>query len=310
MPTFEHDGISFNYLDEGDPSGLPFLFQHGLGGDLNQPSSVFSLPEGVRLLSMDCRGHGQTRPLGHPEKLSFDAFADDVAALMDHLGLESAVAGGISMGAGVALNLALRHPQRVRGLVLVRPAWLDGPMPEGNAKIYSYIASLIRERGPEAGREEFLRSDTYARVQEQSPAGAASLVAEFDNPRAEEVVDVYERIPASFPVQNNFDWERIPVPTLVLANLQDPLHPFEYGKELARSIPGARFAELTPKSVDEERHGREVQHHAEKFLSALVGVATSTRAAGSPDRRAEGGTQQRTDEHAVHRGPGTGPRST
>jgi pimeloyl-ACP methyl ester carboxylesterase len=62
MPAIERDGLSFHYLDEGHPSGRPFVFQHGLGGDVSQPAGVFSPPSGVRLLSLDCRGHGGLLP--------------------------------------------------------------------------------------------------------------------------------------------------------------------------------------------------------------------------------------------------------
>ena len=63
-------------------------------------------PGRPRLLTLDCRGHGATEPLGEEARLNFSAFADDVVALLDHLGIEQAIVGGISMGAGVALNLA------------------------------------------------------------------------------------------------------------------------------------------------------------------------------------------------------------
>jgi pimeloyl-ACP methyl ester carboxylesterase len=130
MPVLGGDGLAFHYLDEGAPRNLPFVFQHGLGGDVYQPAGVFSPPPGIQLLSLDCRGHGQTYPLGGAQKLSFSSFADDVATLMDRLRLGRAVVGGISMGAGVALNLALRHPKRMAGLVFSRPVWLDSPRPE------------------------------------------------------------------------------------------------------------------------------------------------------------------------------------
>jgi hypothetical protein len=56
------------------------------------------------------------------------------------------------------------------------------------------------------------------------------------------------------------------VPTLVLANRRDPIHPFEYGEALAQAIPGAEFKELTSKSVSRERHESEVQQFLEYFL--------------------------------------------
>ena len=63
MPVFERDGLAFDYLDEGDPWGAPLcLPARGLGGDVSQPAGVFSPLLGIRLLSLDCRGHGGRIP--------------------------------------------------------------------------------------------------------------------------------------------------------------------------------------------------------------------------------------------------------
>src|SRR3954452_4933919 len=113
MPTFCHEGLNFHYRDDG--RGLPVVFQHGLGGDLTVPLGLFSPPEGVRLVSFDARYHGETRPLGDPSKLTFHTLADDLLALLDHLAIDRAVIGGISMGAGLALNFAIRYPERTSG---------------------------------------------------------------------------------------------------------------------------------------------------------------------------------------------------
>ena len=140
MNILLRDGIGFYYRDEGH--GLPFVFQHGLGGDLNQPIGLYNPAAGVRLIAFDMRGHGETRPLGDVDKLTIATFADDLIALIDRLGIEQAVIGGISLGAAVAVNVALRYPDRVLGLVLVRPAWIDRPLPE-NVSRYVTIAGLI-----------------------------------------------------------------------------------------------------------------------------------------------------------------------
>ena len=126
MPHFQRDGIAFHYRDTGQ--GVPFVFQHGLGGDAAQTFGLFAPPPGYRLITLECRGHGDTRPLGDPDKLSLGVFVDDLCALLEHLALPQVVVGGISMGAAVALMLTLRRPERVRGLVLSRPAWLDEPL--------------------------------------------------------------------------------------------------------------------------------------------------------------------------------------
>ena len=120
MPNLARDGIQFHYRDEG--TGLPFIFQHGLGADVTQPFGLFQPPPGIRLIAFDVRGHGQTQPLGDAEKLCFQAFGEDLFALMNHLRIERAIMGGISMGAALALHFTLRWPERVAGLVLSRPA--------------------------------------------------------------------------------------------------------------------------------------------------------------------------------------------
>jgi pimeloyl-ACP methyl ester carboxylesterase len=267
MPYLTRDGIRFHYGDRG--AGLPFIFQHGLGGDVQQPFGLFRPPTGVRLLSLDCRGHGETRPLGDPDKLSIACYADDVLALMDALSLPNAILGGISLGAAVALNATLRYPERVVALVLSRPAWLDGPNPH-NVAIYGAIAALIRQRGAAKGLELFTQSDTYRKTRAISADAAASLVRQFTNARSEETVLKLERLPADAPYQCHRELSRITVPTLVLASRQDPFHPFDYGEVLARSIPAATLRELTPKAVSVDRHAAEVQRFLEEFMLQLV----------------------------------------
>ena len=269
MPAFERDGVAFNYLDEGDPSGRPFVFQHGLGGGISQPAGVFPPPSGIRLLSLDCRGHGGTRPLGPADKLCFSSFADDVAALMDHLGLQRAVVGGISMGAGVALNLASRYPQRVAGLILSRPAWLDSPMP-GNLKAYPVIARLLREHGTERGQELFESTEEYAELERAAPGAGRSLASsQFGRPRAREFAAVLESLAGDAPGGDRAQWREMRAPALVLASWQDPTHPHSYAEILARTLPLAQLAELTPKTEDEGRHTADVQGAIAGFLGRV-----------------------------------------
>lgn len=250
---FQRDGLEFRFLDEG--AGLPFVFQHGLGGDLSQPAGLFRPPAGVRLIAFDCRGHGETRPLGDRSKLRFDSFADDLAALLDHLGVERAVVGGISMGAGVALNFALRYPQRTRGLVLSRPAWLDVPLPD-HLRVYPEIARAIQAHGPEKARDLFRHRPEVA--------------VQFADPRAEETAEKLERIPADAPSRDPRLWAAVRVPALVLGNRDDTIHPFAFAEELARILPEAELRELTPKTTDAAAHAAEVQDCIARFLKRIV----------------------------------------
>jgi len=261
--VFSHQGLNFHYQDTG--FGTPFFFQHGLGGDVKQPFGLFRPPDGIRLIAFDARGHGETRPLGPSEKISIASFADDLLAIMDHLQLPQAVVGGISMGAAISLNFTLRFPERVLGLVLSRPAWLDRPFPE-NVAIFSQIARLIREHGAKQGKEIFQQSLIYQKLRAEFPDTSNSLSAQFDHPRAEETVAKLERIPNDAPVDTLEKLSRIGVPTLVLANKRDPIHPFEFGEILAKAIPAAEFKELTSKSISLERHEAEAQQFLSEFF--------------------------------------------
>jgi len=267
MPYYRRDGLRFHYRSGGD--GSPLFLQHGLGSDVEQPFALLSPLPGMRLIAFDSRGHGETRPLGPEAKLGFAAFADDLVAVLDHLGIRSAVVGGISMGAGVALNVAFRYPARVRALILIRPAWLDGPMPEPTRQLYTTIAGLIRRHGAREGRARFLQSPDYLRILGGSPPVAASFLGQFDRPRADETVAILERLPADAPTRDLGGLTAIVAPTLVLGNRQDPVHPFAYGEELARAIPGAQFAEITPKAVSEVGHAADVRRALSGFLLGL-----------------------------------------
>jgi pimeloyl-ACP methyl ester carboxylesterase len=276
MPHFERDGVAFHYLDVGE--GVPFVFQHGLGGDARQPAGLFRPPRGVRLLCLDARAHGQTEPRGAPSALGFDAFGDDLVAWLDHLGVRRAVLGGVSMGAGVALNVAVRYPERALGLVLSRPAWLDGPMPPENVARYARIARLLRAVGAAADPALALRgalaafetSADYEGLLVSSPDTAQSLRGQLTNERAVAAVARLERLPADRPVADLGAAAAIRVPALVLAHHQDPIHRFAFGEALAGAIRGARLVELTPKSIAKERHAAEVQTCLEGFLAPFL----------------------------------------
>lgn len=263
MPFFEHDGVSLYFREEG--SGLPFFFQHGLGADLTQPFSLFKAPPGIRLIAFDARAHGRTHPVGPMEKIGLAPSADDLRALMDHLKIRQAIVGGISMGAAITLNFTLRYASRVLGLVQSRPAWLDAPNP-WNVKMFSLISHLVREHGPTKGKELFVQTTDYIETLAKWPDVANSLAAQFDHPGVKETAFKFERIILDTPSRDRREWAKISVPTLVLANRFDPIHPFEYAGELQRLIPGAEFQEITAKSISLEQHNADVQRCLEDFL--------------------------------------------
>ena len=267
MPFFDREGLRFHYREEGD--GLPFVFQHGLGGDLSQPCGVYRPTAGVRLIGFDFRGHGETRPLGDAGKLTIASLADDLVALLDHLRVERAVIGGISLGSAVTINTALRYPERVLGLVLSRPAWIDKPLP-ANVRLYSMIADLLQRVGAKEGLARLRQTPEFQAMERESPDCAKSLVGQFEQPRAEECAARLANLIVDTPCPDRSMYRTINVPTLVLGNQQDPIHPWELAKTLAGLIPGALLCEITPKSVSLEQHAADVQKAIDGFFMGRV----------------------------------------
>ena len=168
------------------------------------------------------RAHGATGYIGPDDAFSFDGLADDVVALLDRLGVaRPVVAAGVSMGAGIALNLALRYPDRVTALVMVRPAWLDQPLPP-NLKAYPLIAELLRKHGPDEGLTRFERSGYYRDLRAESAAGAASLLGQFTAPYAVERAVRLDRMPRSAPMPGRRRVRQVRQPALVVGAPRDP----------------------------------------------------------------------------------------
>jgi pimeloyl-ACP methyl ester carboxylesterase len=120
VPSFRHDDVEIAFRDEGE--GEPIVLVHGFASNAAvnwvQPGWVaFLKAAGRRVIAPDNRGHGASSKLYDPAAYHSALMADDVAALLDHLGLERADLMGYSMGARIAAFLALQHPQRLRSAV-------------------------------------------------------------------------------------------------------------------------------------------------------------------------------------------------
>ena len=121
MAVFHHGPVDIACLDDGQ--GEPIVLVHGFGSskEVNwvQPSWLTTLNgAGRRVIALDNRGHGQSTKLFDPAEYHTTKMAEDVRALLDHLGVPRADVMGYSMGARIAAFLALAHPDRVRSMVL------------------------------------------------------------------------------------------------------------------------------------------------------------------------------------------------
>src|SRR5438132_13335238 len=122
------NGLNMYYEIHG--SGEPLILLHGGVGAIEMFGEVLPLlAEGRQVIAVDLQAHGRTADIDRP--LSYEQMADDIAALIKHLGFAKADVMGYSLGGGVALQTALRHPEVVRKLVVVStPVRRDGWYPE------------------------------------------------------------------------------------------------------------------------------------------------------------------------------------
>jgi pimeloyl-ACP methyl ester carboxylesterase len=117
MPSFHNGPVEIAYLDEGE--GEPIFLVHGFASNKEvnwvAPGWVAALTRaGHRAIALDNRGHGESSKLYDPADYDRAKMAEDVRALLDHLGIARADVMGYSMGARITANLALAHPQRLR----------------------------------------------------------------------------------------------------------------------------------------------------------------------------------------------------
>ncbi len=257
------DGCRLAFVDQG--RGMPVLWQHGLGADRSQPGEVFPELRGIRRITLECRGHGQS-DLGDSGRLSIAQFTDDAIALLDRLGIERAVVGGISLGAAIALRIAALHANRALGLILARPAWIDESGPE-RLRLYRDVAELLEVFGSQEGRSRFEALPRLAEVEAASPDNAASMRSFFDRRDPSSTVALLSRIPADGPGISREQMRNLAVPTLVIGNGQDYVHTLAAARELASLIPGAVAHEITSKSFDRARYVSQFKDALSRFLS-------------------------------------------
>ena len=134
------NGLDLYYEIHGD--GEPLILLHGGVGAIEMFGEVLRLlAEGRRVIGVDLQAHGRTADIDRP--MTFEAMADDVAALIKHLGLGESDVMGYSLGGGVALRTAIQHPEVVRKLVLVSTPFKRGGW-------YPEVLAGMEQMGPEA----------------------------------------------------------------------------------------------------------------------------------------------------------------
>lgn len=257
---FEHDGLALAWHDAGG-DGLPVVFQHGLGGDMRQTLEAFPSDDRYRLITLECRGHGASEA----GQFSIAAFADDLAALIEAEQLGPILLGGISMGAAIATRLAVKRAELVRGLMLVRPAWVADNAPatmQPNAE----VGALLAEFPADKARALFCASDTYQTLAEVAPDNLASLLGFFAREPVKTTAALLQAIAADGPGMTEADLRALDVPVLVIGTERDFIHPCSMAEQLAGLIPHARLERATPKAVDKQAYLADLHRALGAFL--------------------------------------------
>src|SRR3954468_22766774 len=118
-----YDGVRLFQTRAGE--GTPVVLLHGLTASSKYVvmGSRSLERSGHDVLAYDARGHGASDPAPDPEAYTYADLADDLVRVLDESGFDRAVLAGASMGAHTALRVALLHPERVGGLVVITPAY-------------------------------------------------------------------------------------------------------------------------------------------------------------------------------------------
>lgn len=239
MPIAPLNGLNIYFERAGD--GPPLLFISGTGGDLRVQPNVFASPLAKRfdLLAYDQRGLGRT---DKPDvAYSMAQYADDAAALLDHVGWDAVRVIGVSFGGMVAQELVLRHPRRVSRLVLA----CTSPGGAGGA---SYPFHEIGHLTGEARARHLLPiSDTR-----RDAAWAAANPEEYEKLVALSAADPFAGEPGraegaqrQLEARARHDtWDRLPqiaCPVLIAAGRYDGVALPETQTRMAERIPGAEL---------------------------------------------------------------------
>ena len=236
MPHFIADDTTLYYREAGE--GPLAVFIHGFPLDhtmwLDQLAGLRHLR---RCVALDLRGFGRSAPVGG-DGLSMGGMADDVAALIAHLGADAADVVGLSMGGYVALALWERHPNLVRTLVLADTRAV-ADTEEGREKRNAMIQRVLDQGRVALGAE--LTGTLLGK--EPTPRAQARLRTMVETTRYETLVAAIEgmkRRRDRTPLLSG-----ITVPMLVLYGEEDALIPPEAARELAAAaVPEARLVAI------------------------------------------------------------------
>jgi pimeloyl-ACP methyl ester carboxylesterase len=245
--TIESDGVTLAGEDTGE--GPPIVLLHGLTATRRYVvmGSTALQRTGHRVIAYDARGHGRSSPAPAPGEYGYDDLGRDLEAVLDQLEIERAVLAGASMGAHTLLWLALRHPERLGGMVVITPAYESGENddPERLAR-WDALSDGLRTGGVDG----FVAAYDVAEIPEQWRDTAVKVMRQrlAQHEHLDALADALRAVPRSRPFGDLPVLGAISVPAVVVASADDadPGHPQAVGEAYAAAIPGARLVTDEP----------------------------------------------------------------
>jgi len=238
MGEFSYDGYRIEYEGFGEGERMLVLV-HGLlmNRRMFERLAPVIAAGGNRVVCVDLLGHGGS---DRPEDLrlySMPRFARQIVALLDHLEQPTAVVGGTSLGANVALELAAASPERASGLFVEMPV-LDNALPA----VAAAFAPLLL--GLRLARPAF---EIASRLTSAIPRThhLADMGLDWVRQRPGPSGAVLEGLLLGETAPHSEERRRIEQPALIVGHPRDPLHPFSDSGMLAEELPNARLVEAS-----------------------------------------------------------------
>jgi 3-oxoadipate enol-lactonase len=218
-------------------SGPPLILLHGIGGNrTNWADQMGTFARWFDTIAWDARGWGDSS--SYAGELSIDLLVDDLFALMDSLELEQAHILGLSMGGLIAMRAAIRNPGRLRSLTLADTIQGFGHLagPQKQAFLDARLKPILEGGGIAAIAEPVARSLAGPHA---SSNALSRLVASMDALHEESYVKAMRMVAYD---DATMDVSQFRMPTHVIVGECDPVTPVAMARQLAKTIPAARFS--------------------------------------------------------------------
>ena len=234
---FESSGIRLYYEIHGQGPRV-LVFMHGilLDANMNRRLAQDLAARGNRVILLDLPGHGLSEKPRRASSHRMDSYARHVVALLDHLGIDKAVVGGVSLGGNVSLLVAAQAPERVQGLIIEMPV-LEWAVP---AAAVTFLPMLLAVHFARPAVR--VTASIFRRLPRTGQGPLDSVMNSLSND-PQETAAVLHGILTGPIAPTVAERSAVEVPTLVIGHRSDRIHPFHDAEQLARRIPKARLVQ-------------------------------------------------------------------